>query len=67
MQVYLQYKYYITVTKTGDAIPQPWIRSAEVQGERRYENGNTTTTQQPRQALKSEKARIKDLQTHLYF
>ena len=30
-------------------IPQPWIHSAEVQGERRYENGNTTTTQQPRQ------------------
>ena len=45
MQVYLQYKYYIAVTKTGDGtpIPQPWIRSAEVQGERRYENGNTTT------------------------
>ena len=27
-------------------------RSAEVQGERRYENGNTTTTQQPRQVCK---------------
>ena len=39
MQIYLQYKYYITVT-----ILQPWIRSAGVQGERRYENGNTTTT-----------------------
>ena len=54
MQVYLQYKYYITVTKTGGRhpIPQPWIRSAEVQGERHYENGNTTTTQQPRQVCK---------------
>ena len=55
MQVYLQYKYYITVTQTGHTaypIPQPWIRSAEVQGERRYENGNTTTTQQPRQVCK---------------
>ena len=27
-------------------------RSAEVQGERRYENGNTTTAQQPRQVCK---------------
>ena len=45
MQVYLQYKYYITETKTGDhPIPQPWIRSAEVQGERRYENGNNNNT-----------------------
>ena len=25
-------------------ILRPWIRSAEVLGERRYENGNTTTT-----------------------
>ena len=24
--------------------PRPWIRSAEVRVERRYENGNTTTT-----------------------
>ena len=54
MQEYLQYKYYITVTKTGrrHPIPRPWIRSAEVQGGRRYENGNTTTTQQPRQVCK---------------
>ena len=59
MQLYLQYKYYITVTKTGDGtpyrshgLPQPWVRSAEVQGERRYENGNTTTIQQPRQVCK---------------
>ena len=42
MQVYLQYKYYITVTKTGDGTP--YRSHAEVQGERRYENGNTTTT-----------------------
>ena len=34
MQVYLQYKYYITVTKTGGRHPilRPWIRSAEVRG-----------------------------------
>ena len=32
MQVYLQYKYYITVTKTGGQHPilRPWIHSAEV-------------------------------------
>ena len=49
MQVYLQYKYYITVTKTGGRQPilQPWIRSAEVQGERRYETVNITTIQPP--------------------
>ena len=34
MQVYLQYKYYITVTKTGGRhpIPRPWICFNEVQG-----------------------------------
>ena len=34
MQVYLQYEYYITVIKTGGRHPilQPWICSAEVQG-----------------------------------
>ena len=34
MQVYLQYKYYITVTKTGGRHPTrlPWIRSADVRG-----------------------------------
>ena len=45
MQVYLQYKYYITVTKTGDGTP---YRShgyvlLRFRGERRYENQNTTT------------------------
>ena len=52
MQVYLQYKYYISVTKTGDGTPYRSHGSAEVQGERRYENGNITTTQQPRQVCK---------------
>ena len=41
----LDLQYNITVTETGGRrpIPWPWIRSAEVRGERRYENGNTTT------------------------
>ena len=54
MQVYLQYKYFITVTKTGGPhpIPRPCLHSAEVRGGRHYENGNTTTTQQPRQVRK---------------
>ena len=31
MQVYLQYKYFITVAKTGGRHPilRPWVRSAE--------------------------------------
>ena len=35
MQVYLQFKYYITVTKTGGWHPilRPWIRSADVRGD----------------------------------
>ena len=53
MQVYLQYKYYITETKTGDGTP---YRSQgyfllRVQEKHRYEKGNTTTTQQPRQVM----------------
>ena len=34
MQVYLKYKYYITVTKTGGRhpIPRPCFHSAEVRG-----------------------------------
>ena len=34
MQVNLQYKYYITLTKTGGRHPilRPWIRSADVRG-----------------------------------
>ena len=48
MQVYLQYKYCITVTKTDGQHPilRPWIHSAEVRGGRRYENGDTRTIQQ---------------------
>ena len=54
MQVYLQYKYYITVTKIGGRHPimRPGIHPAEVLGERRYESGNTATIQQPRQVCK---------------
>ena len=34
VHVYLQYKYYITVTKTGGRHPilRSWIRSADVRG-----------------------------------
>ena len=54
MQVYLQYKYYITVTKLGGQHPilRPGIRSPEVRGEHRYENGSTAIIQQQRQVCK---------------
>ena len=43
MQVYLQYKYYITVPKTGEhhIVAMDTFPWGSV--ERRYENGNTTT------------------------
>ena len=47
MQVHLQYKYYITVTKAGGQHPilWPWIRSAEVRGNVHMRMG--TQQQQP--------------------
>ena len=35
---------YLHMNGRAAPVPRPWIRSAEVRVERRYENGNTTTT-----------------------